>query len=123
MGANWLPSTSDHPNDVREACNAASMTTRHPIEWPTSTAGGRASAAITSATSAPYAQSSTRSACQGSRHAPADRRRRFDSVEQIRHLSIPVAMGASKSVDEDDRRADLAGDDMVDEWHVPCGNW
>ena len=36
---------------------------------------------------------------------------------QMRHLSVPVAVGAAKSVDEDDWRTALAGDDMVDEWH------
>jgi hypothetical protein len=33
---------------------------------------------------------------------------------EIRHLSIPVAVSATKSVDEDDWRTALASDYMVD---------
>jgi hypothetical protein len=33
---------------------------------------------------------------------------------KMRHLSVPVAVSAAKSVDEDDWRPALAGDDMVD---------
>ena len=40
--------------DMAGACKAASTTTRHPMLWPTNAAGGRASACMTSATSAPY---------------------------------------------------------------------
>ena len=40
---------------------------------------------------------------------------RLVTRREMRHLSVPVAMSAAKSVDEDDRRTALAGDYMVDE--------
>jgi hypothetical protein len=53
-GPNRLPSTSTIPATCAGARKAASSTTRQPRLWPTRTAGGKASARSSAATSVPH---------------------------------------------------------------------